>query len=262
MKNTEDFLNKPLAEVVTATPGAKILHEVDVPGRKMMGVVVAEQKGGHVLFHCFGVRKSDGVITTRFDTPRRRLLEHTSLGEFPTLDPEKIKRWELNVLRNAARNRLSRNFFRRIVKTPELLNGGLEYYAGLTETQFIWALVEQVAILTKSGRSNTPHFPDWQGTFSFELDGNRMSCWRTLKFNPETNEVSAAYTFIGGKRARYWQAYGAVAQGKVVADENTAIITLYTVYPQAQWEKTDLFVKKNEEFLRQFFTAFPVPRVE
>lgn len=261
MNETKDFLNLPLSEVVAGTPGAKVLHEVDVPGRKMMGVVVGVAKGEHAELHCFGVRKSDGLITTRFDTPKLRLLENTSLGINPTLRPEHIAKFERNALRMAALNRLARNFYRRVVKTPELLAGGLEYYSGLIETQFVWALAEQVAILNQSKVSpRKPDFPEWRGTFRFELRGEKYSCIRRLSYDEATKLITAQYTFVGGDGAGRHLVYGAMDAKRVKPEDRTASVTLVTHYANGQWENASDFADKNEAFLTAFYEFYPVAK--
>jgi hypothetical protein len=260
MKNTADFLNLPLVNVVANTPGARVVQTVEVPNRKMYAVVVAVPVGeSGAELHFFGVRKSDGLITTRFDIPVTRNIQTTSLGDAPTLSPEKIARWERTALRIAANNRLARNFFRRVVKTRELLDGGLTYYGTQTETQFVWELTEEINKLNSSnlaGRKNT--FPEWTGKFRFDLDGVTRTAARCLKYNPETKLVSARYTFFGGDKANFHLIHGTIQQNHVELGHEIARLDLVGVYADGNWEKADVFVRIHEGILRSFYQTFPM----
>ncbi|AGX01844.1 hypothetical protein CF95_gp122 [Erwinia phage PhiEaH1] len=263
MNNNEDFMNLPLVNVVAKTEGARVLESIDVPGRKMMAVVVGVPDGLHVVYHCFGVRKSDGVITTRFDTPKRIIATRTSFAPAEGLSEDRIKHLERVTLKNAALARLSRNFYRRVVKTPELLEGGLEYYGTLTETQFVWALCEQVAILNKSKLpSRKPGFPEWRGTFRFELDDKQHQAVRRLTYNADTKLVAAHYTFFGGVAANHNAVVGSIDPAKLPLGKVAASINIAASYANGQWDKTEVFVLKNEGFLREFFLAFTPASIE
>jgi hypothetical protein len=260
MKNTADFLNLPLADVVAKTPGARVLHTIEVPGRKMYAVVVgAPEDEERAYLHCFGVRKSDDVITTRFDTPKLRNIQSTSLGTFPTLDPEYVAKWERNTLRSAACNRLARNFFRRVVKTPELLEGGLEYFGSLTETQFVWELTDEIYKRNNSnllGKRRT--FPEWVGTYRFDLDDQNRSLTRRLKYDPKTKLITARFTFFGGTNAAAHMTYGVIQESVVRPGDEPVSLTLCAAYPDGNWEKTQDFVERHAAQLRMFFEMFPV----
>ena len=259
MSIINSFVNRNFTDVVSEMNGT-VLQEIVVPNRKtkvtLVGVV--DEKDDLVTLHVFGVRKEDGAVTTRFDTPHTVRLQSTTLYKGGYANPEKAVRFERSQIRRAVQGRIARNFFRKVVRMPEFQEQGMAFYQTLKEPTFYLALCIELDTLNQVDPAKRIHevvFPELANTVRFDLGKESHTARRILRYNETSKLVSAEYRFYTGPHWRIHALRGAIYTDKLAVGELATGLAVATAYANGEWEKAQEFVNRHLTLIQAFFTA-------
>lgn len=257
MSTQVSFLDRKLTNVVSEM-GGQVLQTLVVPNRKMNVVLVGVPTHNNLVsLHVFGVRKADGVISSRFDTPRLVTLRSTTLYQGEGATPVPATRFERAQMRAAVKGRISRNFFRKVVGSAEFQAEGLAYYKTLTEPNYYLELSKVVDEL--NGRVRAEGYevtiPEWSSVVRYQLDGQSYSCHRTLRYQEKHRQVVVECTFFAGPKPGTSLLRGRLEPANVRPGESVAALTLVKGYPEGNWRKVQEFVDEHVELIRAYIAT-------
>ena len=259
MLKENSFVDRKLTDVLTEMNGV-VLQEIVVPNRKMNVVLVGvvNSEGTGVMLSVFGTRKADGTVSTRFDVAHNFSIKMTSLYKGEDAQPESAVKFERNHIRKSVYGRVARNFFRRVVRTPEFQESGMEYYQTLKEPNFYLALCIELDTLNQLDPANRVHevvFPELTSTVRFNLGKEAHNARRFLRYSEKSKLVSAEYRFYTGS---HWGANtirGLIHTPKLEAGELAGGLTLATTYSGGAWERAQEFVDRHADVIRAFYAT-------